>query len=197
MDKSHIEHAIRLIEDEYLDVCESHMSLRDEIEETAWSSDQDIDSLSHTCDLLALSDSAKYHSRTESGMATVGIKTLFDLTRELTSRCEDETASTSFRDEWFLAIFCDTTCRSFYSFFCSLRESLDDRERKGCRLSGSCLCAPEKVESSEDHGDGFFLDRCRTRISFFFEGFLDRFYELEFGEEHGVFYEMWSIRGYA
>lgn len=59
VDKSHIEHAVSFIKDKYLDIGESHMSLRYEVKESTRSRDQDIDSLSHTRDLSTLSYSSE------------------------------------------------------------------------------------------------------------------------------------------
>jgi hypothetical protein len=184
MDKSHIEHTICFVEDEYLDICESHVSLRDEIQQSPRSRDHDIDSLLHARDLLALTDSSEYDGRSELRMSTIRIETLLDLAREFTSRSEDEASSTSFCDEWLFPIFCDSAYRSFHSLLYSLRESLDDRECKGCRLPSTSLRTSEEVESSEYDGDGFLLYGSRVRISLFFESLEDRLYKLEFGEEH-------------
>ena len=182
MDKAHIKHAVSLIEDKYFDISEPHMSLRNEIEESTRSRDEDIDSFSHTRDLLPLTNTTKYYGRTEFCMATIGIKTFLNLTREFASRSEDETSSTPFEDKWFFSIFGDASGWSFCLFFESFRKALDDRESKGCRLPSSRLSTTEEVKSSEYDRDRFFLDGSRSRIPLFFEGFQNRGRELEFGK---------------
>lgn len=86
VDKSHIEHPIRLIEDEYLDIAEVDELLIDEVKESPRSRDQDVDTRFEGFDLCALSDTTEYDRGTEIGMTTVGDDALTDLARELTSR---------------------------------------------------------------------------------------------------------------
>lgn len=153
MDESHIEHTIRLIEDEYLYIREGNMPLTDKIHETTWSRDEDIDSFLEGVHLIRLTDSAEYDSGPELRMTTICREALLYLHCELTSRSEDE--------------------RTNFAFFLSTwsnREELDNRYGKCSSLTCTCLSTSEEISSLEDDGDGLLLDRSWCRISLFFEG---------------------------
>lgn len=90
MDKTHIEHTVCLIKDEYLDIRERDISLAHEIEETTRSCYQDVHTMAESLSLLSLSHSAEYDCLMESGISTIRAKTLFDLDGKFTCWSEDE-----------------------------------------------------------------------------------------------------------
>ncbi len=183
MDKSHIEHSICLIEDKYFYVSKCEVSLGHEVEEATWCSNDDIDSITKRRDLCSLSDSSEYDAWSEMCMSTVCKETLTDLDSEFTSRCDDERT-----DSLSYLIF---PIRS--DFWCDLlRKSLDDRYRKSCSLSSTCLCTTKKIESTKDDRNCFFLYGSRSCISFFFESSEYWLDELEFGKLHW-FENKWEI----
>ena len=47
---------------------------------------------------------------------------------------------------------------------------LQDGHRKGCRLSGACLCTSEQVSMLQNDGDGLALDGCGGFITFVRKG---------------------------
>ena len=168
MDESHIEHTICLIEDKYLDICERDMFLSDEIEESPWSGDEDIDSLLEGIDLRELSHSSEYDSGPEFRIPPIGEKTLLYLDCEFASWCEDERAD-------------------FSPFLCSWSgtQTLDNRKGKCCCLPSSCLCTTKEICSLEDNRYRLFLDRSRSSISLFGEGLQDWFDQVQIRKEHG------------
>ena len=98
IDESHIEHTIRLIEDEYLHIRERDISLIHEIQESSRSGDEYVDSLAETLNLLALAHSTKHDRLMESSISSIRLETLLDLDSELTSGCDDERFDLAFTE---------------------------------------------------------------------------------------------------
>lgn len=167
MDESHIEHTIRLIKDKYLDICERDMFLSDEIEESPWSGDEDINSLLESIHLRELSYSSENDGRSKLSIPPIGEKALLYLDGEFASWREYERAD-------------------FSPFLCSrsLTQKLYDRECKCCSFPCSCLSTTEEICSLEDNRYRLFLDRSRSGISFFGEGLQDWFDQMEVRKEH-------------
>ncbi len=92
MDKSHIEHAVSLVEDKYLDIRERNMLLIHEVEETTWCCHEDIDSLAESGYLRVLSDTTEDDGASEPSMSSIRLKALLDLHGEFTSWCNNQTS---------------------------------------------------------------------------------------------------------
>jgi hypothetical protein len=140
--------------------------LSHEIQEASRSRDEDIYTLTQTLDLLALTHSAEYDRLMESCISAIRLKTLFDLDREFTSRCDDE--------GFDLAL-------SLVRILAS-NEELDDRDRECCRLPCTRLGESLEVSSLEDRWDRLCLDRCWSLISLISDSAEDRFYDRELSE---------------
>lgn len=90
VNKSHIEHTIGFVENEYLDVREGDIPLTHEIEKSPRSRYKDIDPLSEPFGLIPLFHSSEYDGLMQSGISTVRPKTLLDLDSKFPSRSDDE-----------------------------------------------------------------------------------------------------------
>lgn len=163
MDESHIEHPIRLIEDEYLDVRERNISLIHEVEESPRSRDEDIDPLSEPFGLIPLLHPAKYHGLMESGVSSIRSETLLNLDREFASWSDYERLNLSF---------------PFIRIFFGIQE-LEDGDSKSCGLPGPGLGTSEEVATREDRRNSRRLDRRRSRISLVFDSAEYWFYDGE------------------
>jgi hypothetical protein len=140
--------------------------LSHEIEETTWSRDEDIYTLTKTLYLLALTHSAEYDRLMESCISAICLEALLDLDSELTGRCDDEGFDLALSLIGILASY----------------EELDDRNSKSCRLPCTRLSKSLKVSSLEDGWDRLCLDRSRSLISLISDSAEDRFYDREFSE---------------
>ena len=65
MDKSHVEHTIRFIEDEDLNICKRYVFLSDEIHEASWRRNQYLTPCIERIHLSKLSDSTEDDCRTK------------------------------------------------------------------------------------------------------------------------------------
>lgn len=90
VDESHIEHAVSLVEDKYLDIRERNMLLVHEVEETTWRCHEDIDPFAEGGYLRVLSDATEDDGTSESCMSPIRLKALLDLHGEFTSWRHDE-----------------------------------------------------------------------------------------------------------
>jgi hypothetical protein len=71
MDKSHIEHSISFIKNKYLDIRERDISLIDEIEKSARSGNEYIDSLPESLNLLTLPNTTEYDRLMKSSISSI------------------------------------------------------------------------------------------------------------------------------
>ena len=146
VDESHIEHPIRLVEHENLDMVEVDVSLLHEVEEASRSRDEDIDAASEAVRLRTLLDSTEYHRVSETRVLSVCREGFVDLDGELAGRREDETANGA------LVILRIRGERE------GATEELQDGQRECRRLTRARLCAADEVATCEDDGDRLCLD---------------------------------------
>ena len=125
-----------------------------EIEEATWSSDEDINTLAKSLDLLTLTHSAEHDRLMESCISSIRLEALLDLDREFTSWCHDEGLDFTFSLIRILAS----------------DEELDDRDRECSRLTGTSLSESLEVSTLEDGWDSLCLDRGRGLISLIGDG---------------------------
>jgi len=163
MDESHIEHTIRLIEDEYLDIREWNISLIHKVEETTRSRDEDIDPLSEPFGLIPLLYPAENHGLMESCISSIRPEALLNLDRELASWRHDEGFNFSLPLIWV---------------FFGIQE-LEDGDGKSRSLPRTRLGTSEEISTREDRRNSRCLDGCRSHISFVFDSTEDRFYNRE------------------
>lgn len=136
VNESHIEHAVSLVEDKYLDIRERNMLLVHEVEETTWRCHEDIDSLAEGGYLRVLSDTTEDDGTSESCMSPIRLKALLDLHGELAGWCHDEAAELPSSE-----LFSQSGARSLGRAMPT--EELENRNCEGCCLTSSCLCTTE------------------------------------------------------
>lgn len=127
----HIEHPVRLIEHEYLDVRKRNISLTHEVQKPSRSRDQNIDPLPEPLHLIPLLHSPKYNCLMQSGISSVCLETLLYLDSELPCRSHDEGLDLPF---------------PFQGVFFRMEE-LENGYRECGGLPGTCLSTPKKISS--------------------------------------------------
>ncbi len=90
--KSHIQHAIRFVQDQYLDLRKIQGPLLNMVEQTPGGCHQNIDASAELADLGIDLDPAKDSRRFQRQIFAVGRHTLFDLSRKLTGRGKYQSA---------------------------------------------------------------------------------------------------------
>ncbi len=154
-DEAHVEHAIRLVEDQDLDRVEPDRAPHGVIEQPAGRRDDDLGAGPKGSHLRLEADTAVDRGGTERAAAAVGADALLDLERELSGRGEDEAADRQSGRAAGSGIAGGGVlgCRP------AAVEQLEDRQDEGGRLAGAGLGAGEHVAPGEDERDGFGLDR--------------------------------------
>jgi hypothetical protein len=149
-DEAHVEHPVRLVEDEDLDRGQVDRPLADVVEQAARRRDDDLGAGPELRDLGADADAAVDRRRADRPVAAVGADALLDLDRELARRHDDEDAHP------VAALAAVATGRV---------EGLDDRQDERGRLAGAGLRACEHVAAVEDRGNRGRLDRGGDRVA--------------------------------
>ena len=136
--ESHVEHAVRLIEDEDLETAEVHVPAGHVVEEPARRRDHDIDSRAEGVFLRRHSDAAVHGMAADPRPLREAAEGDFNLGCKLAGRGEDEGAGFS---GWLL------------------EEPLKDWEEKRRRLAGTGLGRPDHIPASKDRRNRLALDR--------------------------------------
>jgi len=143
-EESHVEHAVRLVEDEDLETAEVHVPAGHVVEESPRRRDNDIDAGSEGVFLRGHSDAAVDGMAADPCAFREAAEGDFNLGGELAGRGEDESAGAAGR----LA-----------------EEPVEDREDKGGRLAGTGLGGADHVPPAKDRGDRLALNWSRSLIS--------------------------------
>src|SRR6185437_875912 len=93
VDKTHVQHAVRFVEDKILDVPEIEQLLIAQVEETAGSGYQDVRSALESLYLWLLRYSAKDHEVFCTGIAAISGEAFIDLDGQFPGRSEDQGAN--------------------------------------------------------------------------------------------------------
>ena len=142
------------------------MSLIHVIQESSRSSDEYVDSLAESLDLLALTHSTEHDRLMESCISPIRLETLLDLDSEFTSWCDDEGFDLAF-----------SLVRIFFGY-----QELDDRNSECGSLARSGLSQSLEISTPENRWDSLSLDRCRRGISLVGNSPENRFYDREVGK---------------
>src|SRR5205807_405622 len=143
-EESHVEHAIRLVEDEDLEAAKVDVAPGHVVEETAGGCDDDSDPGAESVLLRGHPDAAVYGVTADPGPLGQATEGDLDLGRELAGRREDEGAGSPRR---------------------LLQQSLQDRQEERGRLPGPGLRGADDVATGEDRGDRLFLNRRRSLVA--------------------------------
>ena len=129
--EAHVQHAVRLVEHEDLDLAEVGGPLADEVEQPAGRGDEDLDAGPQLLDLGIERDAAVDHGRAQRHVPAVGLDALGDLHGELARRRQDEAADrVPGRRERRVRV---------------RPEAVEDRQGERGRLAGAGLCGGEDV----------------------------------------------------
>ncbi len=88
----HVEHAVRLVDDEDFDAGQKQLAALEEIEEAAGRGDQHIDAADDLDFLIAEGDAADQQRHVEFVIDAVADEAFFDLRREFAGRLENQRA---------------------------------------------------------------------------------------------------------
>ncbi len=144
MDEAHVEHPVRLIEHEALDVAQIEYALPGEIQQPSGSRDQQIAARLQRLDLRADADAAEHHGGAHRDVLAVGAGAVGDLRGELAGGGEDQRA-------WRAAG--------------AGGEPLQHRQHECGRLAGAGLGAGEHVAAGEHGGNRPLLNGGRGVVA--------------------------------
>ncbi len=171
--KSHIEHAVGLVEHEGCGPAEPDMALPDQVQESPGGRHQDVDSAGDRGDLRLLADATEDDAGAQPEMASVSAKAVADLQCQLACRGQHQAARRLAHQR--------RGCRRPLG-----REALQDRQGKGGGLAGAGLGDAQQVAAREKMRDRLRLDRGRRGIAFLGERPLQRFDQAEILKFHHV-----------
>jgi len=170
MDKPHIEHSIRFIEDKESNMAKIDIPLVHEIKKPSRSRYQDIDTLLECLHLAVLIDTTKDNRVFQFRISTIISKTLSNLDSELSCRCQNQAPNHP-------SAWCEISV---------FTQKLQNRNRKSCCLACPSLRDSEEISMIENEGNRFGLNRRRSRVSFCFEGGENGWDNMEFGKFHEI-----------
>jgi hypothetical protein len=147
----HVEHAIRFVEHENLEVVEHDVLSFHVIQQATRCGNDDIDALTQRLGLGLDPDTAIDRHDSQIGVLPVLAETLLDLGRKLTSRGEDQHSDAM---EVLPICICER----------SADEIVNDRQGKPCCLTSSRLCEPDQVSSRQRQRDCLLLNWSGVRV---------------------------------
>jgi hypothetical protein len=145
----HVEHPVRLVEHQYLEVGRVHVTPPHVIEQAAGGRDDDVDAPPEGLRLRVHGDATVDGGRLDLAVASVGARAEQDLLGQLTRGNQDQ------RPERAGAAF---------------PQALEDRQDEGGGLAGAGLGGADHVAAVEAEGDCLQLDRGRLGVTLFPEG---------------------------
>jgi hypothetical protein len=160
-DEAHVEHAVRLVQDEHLHLAEIQRALLGKIQKAAWGGDQQVAAGAQRVDLRVDADTAKHDHGAQTQVPAVGVGVLGDLRGQLTGRGEHQRTRGAAAGR---------------------AQALQDRQHKGGRLAGAGLRTGQKIAAFEHGRNGLQLDGGRRLVTFFGHGTSQLGHEPEFGK---------------
>ena len=175
VDEAHVEHAIRFVEHDRLDVREIDMPLVHEVEKASGCCDQDIDTCAESLHLVVLADPAVDHGVLQRELATIGREAVENLHGEFASRAQhDRTRQATL----------STLARGLRLADFGSGETVQDRQCEGTGLAGAGLRASQNVATLECCRYGLCLDRRGLDVALRFDRTNDGFRQPEIMESH-------------
>ena len=154
--EAHIQHAVCLVQNQYLHLIEHQVAAFDVIQQAPGGCHQNFHAFCQRGFLRFDVDAAEHHGRAQRDMLGVGFYAFFDLYRQFTRRSQDQCANR-------------VACRR--GAIAGMRQqALQQRQREGRRLAGAGLRHCHQVASCQNLGDSLRLDRCRLSVTFFLNG---------------------------
>ena len=90
MDETHVEHSVGFVEHEHFDAAQIDVALLHQVEQTARSGNDDVDSAAEVIDLRVLVDAAEDDGLAKVEELAVGAEVIRDLRGEFARGAEDE-----------------------------------------------------------------------------------------------------------
>ena len=159
-EEAHVEHAVDFVEDENLELAETHGAAEKMIDEATGGGDHDV-GLGDVLVLLAIADATVEEADVETGVLAVFFELFGDLMGELAGGLEDE-------DLGFAFLF----------------DAGKGGKSESSGLSGSGLGSSGEVSAFENDRDGLRLDRGGIGVTFFGNSTQDRFGQAEISKRH-------------
>ena len=141
VNEAHIEHAVGLVEHEEFQRLQRNRLLVDEVQETARSRHQHVDTANQIALLADIAHATENASRRNGRKLRILLKAILHLDREFTRRQKNQRTA-SFRSTELARI----------------QQQLQNGEREGSRLSRTRLGNAKQVLALEQTRDGLFLD---------------------------------------
>lgn len=171
MNKSHIQHSVRLVQDKGIEMLQADKPLTEQIQETPGRRDEDIHTSLEGAHLRMLTDTSKDHRRADIRKLAVGGKTLANLQRQL-SRGRTNQHLDGPLDDGFFRIP-------------RRLEEMQNGQRKGGGFARPGLSDSQHILAGKNMRYGLPLNWCGCGIAFRRQGFLENRQEGEVGEGMG------------
>ncbi len=171
VDEAHVEHAIGLVEHQYLHARQVDRALAGVVEQAARGRDQDVHPATQAVDLRVDVDAAEHDGRRDLQVLRVGDDAFLDLRRELARRREDQHADRA-------RASCGRLARR------RRRQALQDRQHEAGGLSGAGLRAGEQVTAGQHGRNGFRLDGGGGIVAAFGDGTDEGFGQAQGSKRH-------------
>src|SRR6185437_992013 len=146
-DEAHVEHAVRLVDDEKACRTEHDMLLVHEVEQPSRCRHQNVHAMAQSRDLFVLVYPAQNDRMAQLEMPSIGLQAFIDLDRQFACRRKDQRAHGA------------RACLR-----AGLGELLQERQAERRRLAGTRLRQPQNIAPRKDQGNGFGLDRSGREI---------------------------------
>ena len=159
--EAHVEHVVRLVEDQDLDAVELGVPLAHQVEQATGAGHDDLGPSAQPLDLGVLVHAPEDRDRAHARVLGEGLELAVDLDGELARGREDQGARVP---------------------AAPLPQAMQDREREGGRLARARLGEAEDVAAVDDLADGLGLDGARLLVARLLHGPEDVGVEPEGGE---------------
>ena len=153
VDEAHVEHPVRLVQHEDLELAEVDRPLRLQVQETARRRDEDVHAALQRLLLRGVAHAAEDHRLAQRQVLSVVREGLLHLERQLARGHEDQRA------------------RAAGLGLAEVRvQAVQHRQREGGGLARAGLRDPQEVAPLEDRADGLLLDRGRSDVAHLRDG---------------------------
>src|SRR5215469_14843445 len=157
MDKAHVEHAVRLVENETFYFAQSERIIFNEIKQSAGRGHKDIHAVEQRANLPTHRYAADRQRGSDSHVAAVGAEAVEDLARQLARWAEHQhPAALAHRRPW------------------ACGEAVQNRQCEGGGFASPSLGNSNHVAAQHDDRNRLRLDRCRNEVLFLSECAHDR-----------------------
>ena len=173
MDKAHVEHGVRLIQNEVLELSEVDVALIDEVKQSPWRGHNNVYAAFERSHLFALLHATKNDGVMNRQVLGIILNALANLSGQLSRWTQNERAND-------LSLVWSAL----------LVEAVKHRQRKSGRFSCACLGNAKDVSALDDMGNGLRLNGGGGLVTKRFEGPHEGFAQTErvkIGQKNGVF----------